>query len=76
MYSGGKFGVRDLEARSWVLSIAVEGGEVTHRKPCLQKQLRVGQRKEGGAQCVMRVHEGASLGGRCWPQEQVPWRSG
>lgn len=54
MYSGGKFGVRDLEARSWVISIAVEEGEVTHRKPCLQKQLRVGQRKEGGAQC----HEG------------------
>lgn len=65
--------LRDLEARSWVISIE---GEVTHRKPCLPKQLRVGQRKEGGVQCVMRAHEGASLGGRRRRQEQVPWRNG
>lgn len=30
----------------------MEGGEVTHRKRCLQKQLS-GQRKEGGTPCVL-----------------------
>lgn len=59
VYFGVKFGVR--EARSSFLSIAVEGGEVTHRKRCLQKQPRVVRGRRGALRVCSAEATGRSL---------------